>query len=196
MDTCPVASAFAAALRKLVDFSSPLNEGYLPRLEAFEELVASRPVSRVTQHQRAFFCIEYTVQEMAWPCDWENHLPSTQPRSREGLTQTLAWLRTAIDNLDCERMEFSLLRTVVGGAELGTEQIQHSQREKLAAIYTLAVESAVVIRRSLKNPTTRLGRVGKNFGSALICKGTSLINVFNSAALLLAQGEDDARVYG
>lgn len=192
MDTCPVAAAFTASLRKLVDFSSALNEGYLPRLEALEEEVLMRHVSRATQHQRAFFCIEYSVHEVAWPSDWANHIPEMQPRSREGLTATLCWLRTAIDNLACERMEFSLLRNVVGGAELGTEQMQHSQQEKLAAIYTLTSESAVVVRRSLKNPTTRLTRVGKNFCSALICRGFSLIHIFKIAALLLAHTEADA----
>lgn len=193
MEICPVASAFAAGLRKLVDFSSPINEGYLPRLESFEELVALQPVTRSTQHQRAFFCIEYAALELAWPSAWSNPLLSIQPRSREGLTTTLVWLRTSIDDLACERMEFSLLRNVVGGSGLGTEQMQHSNQERIAAIYTLTAESAVVVRRSLKNPSTRLTRVGKNFASSLICRGVSLINIFNTATLLLSQKEDDAQ---
>lgn len=198
MEPCPIARAYLASLRRLVNFDSILNESFLSALEDLEETATQGVVTRSTQHQRAFHCVTQAVGSLTFSEGFSTMreldiaMPPIFDRSREGLTLLVGWLRGAMDAITCSKMEYAITRRMVRGAELGVEQLQQPRLDKLLRVYGNTVESAVVLRRSLKNPATRLGRVGSRWCESVLCMGVSVPHAFEMARSLLTITEENA----
>lgn len=198
MEPCQVVTAYLAGVRALVDFDSPLNEGYLHMLEELEELNLERVASRAVQHQRAFRCVltllnmsltSYALAYSKTP-QAADYAAASLPSSREDLTRSIQWLRKTMDDVLSVQMEFDISTRLIGSTATTKETLANLGSPKATALQRAALEACLVTRRSLLNSRTRLGRVGKCMAAGALCNGYSLLKVFEWARILLAITED------
>lgn len=198
MGPCQVVTAYLAGVRALVDFDAPLNEGYLHMLEELEELNSARAASRAVQHQRAFSCVLATLylslngyaRAYGKTLQEADYAAVTRPRSREDLTRAIQWLRRTMDDVLSVQMEFDISTRLVGSTATTKEKLTSHGSAKATALQRFALEACLVTRRSLLNPHTKLGRVGKCMAASAVCEGYSLLRIFEWANILLALTED------
>jgi hypothetical protein len=193
MEPCQVVTAYLAGIRSLVDFDSPLNESYLPTLEELEERNSERVASRAAQHLRAFACVDMLVYRsyVGMPSGLGREgLFSTRLKSSAGLTKSIAQLRADIDELLGVQMEFDISTRLVGVTPSSTALLLAAASPVVAANQKDALEACQVLRRSLKNPRARLGRIGKCAAATVVRSGYSLLKIFEWANILLAKTEE------
>jgi hypothetical protein len=206
-DACPVVESYLAQVRRYLDESTVLTaDAYQYRLDCVEEELQRQRFgnTRSRQHQRAFFCVEWMLYRLpaGLPSGTSRQLEmSPWNRSREGLTNLIAMLRSDNDELlgvmtehtfslgmVCQPDDPEAVATRVGD---GADQIYQNNRKLLQHVYRFAGESAVILRQSLRNPNVRLTRVGTRLAKAADVARTGMAGLLDLAETLLTQSEDN-----
>jgi len=211
-DACPIIGSYLAQVRKYVDEDAWITEAYLRQLDTIDEALVRQGAGNTLarQHQRAFLSIEWTLYRLpaSLPSNITQQLSmSPWPRSREGLTTLVTLLRGDTDELLGAMTEHTLSRGMVlqGGEVAGdplnnvkrklgdmADQMYQDNRAALQHVYRYGGESAIILRRALRNPCIRLTRVGVRLAKAARAARIGMSSMLELAEILLAQQESNA----
>lgn len=184
---CPITRAYLAQIERQTDFKHPLHEWSIPRFEDVLELAAASSPSPALTHHRAFYALEYmTLRSLVYVkaglfvksnlIEWG--------RSREGLNKLLEIVVDIIQDSVGELSELQFTN------RLAPDSAIPLRLQTLASVYTLIRDSAVTLRRSLKNEKTPLRGVGRRAAKVSYLLGIDLSTQFAFAGELLALTEE------
>ncbi len=207
-DVCPVVSTYTKYIQNYLEDEVFFADTYLERLNHFAELIVLQGAgSRLRQHQRAFLCIELMLHRIAKSVPVKEEQSSQHirwDRSSIGLSQLIASMRGNNEDLTGASMEYGLARgmltsateedglVVVSRVGDGADQLYQENRHILMEVYRLAGKSAVILRRSLRNPEVPLTRIGRRLGQAAEIARIDTARLFTMLECLLDQRENYA----
>ena len=207
-EVCPVVATYAKYIQNYLEDEVFFADSYLERLNHYAELIVGQGmISRARQHQRAFLCIELSLHCIAKEIQVREEQSSQYlrwERSSMGLSQLISSMRGNNEDLTGASMEYKFDRgnvhvtakhddtVVVQRVGDSTDQMYQENRHMLMEVYRLAGESAVILRRSLRNTEVPLTRVGMRLGQAAEVARVDTTRLFYMLEALLDQTENNA----